>query len=286
MVDLISGALVIGSLAAAIFALFGRLSRRFSYGQQVALAASVVAALLYYVSTLWYDVRMARWLPVSNLVIVGNWLPLIAAALAALVWRQLEVQPARRALCLAGLGSAALLSMVYPLLGAAPECRDRWDKLGTCLQSTERTCSPAAAATLLRQHGIAATEQEMAELCLTREGTSWLGLFRGLKLKTAGTPYDVEVVACTASQLEDFRGQPLLLSVGLPRGGQHDPAYTHEFGWQPGVNHSVVLLRYDAAGNALVADPALEMCREYWSPEMLDTLWRGYAFRLVPRITR
>ena len=35
------------------------------------------------------------------------------------------------------------------------------------------------------------TEQEMAELCLTRHGTSWQGLYRGLKLKTAGTGWDV-----------------------------------------------------------------------------------------------
>ena len=35
----------------------------------------------------------------------------------------------------------------------------------------------------------------MAELCLTRRGTSWMGLYRGLKLKTEGTPWKVEMVS-------------------------------------------------------------------------------------------
>ena len=89
------------------------------------------------------------------------------------------------------LGCGRLLAATWPLLGRTPACSERWDELGTCLQTTDYTCSPACAATLLKKYGIAATEQEMAELCLTRRGTSWQGLYRGLKLKTAGTDWDV-----------------------------------------------------------------------------------------------
>ena len=71
--------------------------------------------------------------------------------------------------------------------------------------------------------------------------------------------------------------------MGLARNNGEESVYTREFGWQPGVNHSVVLMRFDGTGNALIADPSLDMCREYWNPEMLKTLWRGYGFRLVER---
>jgi hypothetical protein len=281
--DLAWGALSIGVLAVAAFYSIYRVSTFLSPTVSRVLAVVIVAALVYYVAEIWYDVRVARWLPASNLVLIGNWLPVLAGGLAAIVWRQMEVNQLRRSLWVGGLAAAAGFSFIYPLLGAAPRCEDRWDSLGTCLQTTQRTCSPAAAATLLRHYGIAATEQEMAELCLTRDGTSWQGLFRGLKLKTAGTPYDVEVIRCSDDRLRDLADRPLILSAGLTRGNHADADFTREFGWQPGVNHSVVLLRFDANSNALIADPSLEMCREYWSPEMLKKLWQGYAFRLVER---
>jgi hypothetical protein len=41
---------------------------------------------------------------------------------------------------------------------------------GICLQTTGYSCAPASAATLLHQYGEAATEDEMASLCVTRGG--------------------------------------------------------------------------------------------------------------------
>ncbi|WP_425618536.1 hypothetical protein NA78x_002245 [Anatilimnocola sp. NA78] len=283
MWDLWWGSLAIALVALAVF-LFSLWLARFASPRAMELAGCVVVGLLfYYIYELWYDVRIARWLSTPNLILVGNWLPIIAAALAAIVWHRPATSALRRVVCIAGLAAAASFSFLYPLLGNAPACEDRWDSLGTCLQTTKQTCSPASAATLLRQYGIAATEQEMAELCLTRDGTSWQGLYRGLKLKTAGTPYDVEVVWCSDDQLRELADRPVILSVGLARGSRSDSDFTREFGWQPGVNHSVVLLEFDSAGNAVIADPSLEMCREHWSRDMLRTLWRGYAFRLVER---
>ena len=274
---------MIAIAAVAVFLLSARVTQRVSPRVSEVAGCVIMGLLFYYIYELWYDVRISRWLPYSNLILVGNWLPLLAAALAAIVWHRPASSYARRMTCVAGLASAAAYSFVYPLLGSAPACGNRWDSLGTCLQTTQQTCSPASAATLLKQYGIPATEQEMAELCLTRHGTSWQGLYRGLKLKTAGTPYDVEVVHCSDSQLHQLADRPLILSVGLSRGARSDSDYTREFGWQPGVNHSVVLLRFDSSGNAVIADPSLEMCREHWPSDMLHTLWRGYAFRLVER---
>ena len=68
----------------------------------------------------------------------------------------------------------------------------------------------------MREHGIQASEQEMVELCLTRaDGTPALGLYRGLKLKTRGTPWNVEVFR---SGLEDLRNAdrwPVILLVDV-----------------------------------------------------------------------
>jgi hypothetical protein len=176
----------------------------------------------------------------------------------------------------------AATTLVYPLLGKVPHCGNVWDADGICHQTTDVTCSPAAAATLLRLHGIAATEQEMSELCLTRKGTSWPGLYRGLKHKTAGTKWDVQVIDCSADELPSYADQPLILSVGLEHNARVDANFSKEYGWQPGVNHSVLLL--NTAGNELrIADPSQPVALETWDRETLGLLWRGLAIRLVER---
>ncbi|TXT34003.1 MAG: hypothetical protein FD138_1754 [Planctomycetota bacterium] len=83
----------------------------------------------------------------------------------------------------------------------------------------------------------------MAELCLTRRGTNWMGLYRGLKKKTAGTDWDVEVFTGSADELQSL-GSPAILSVGLARVDQADLFFQTELGWRPGMRHSVVLLKF------------------------------------------
>lgn len=67
------------------------------------------------------------------------------------------------------------------------------DRDGFCRQTSGYSCTAAAAVMLLHRHGIAATEREMAELCVTNNGgvagggTTESGLMRGLRLKLAGT---------------------------------------------------------------------------------------------------
>jgi hypothetical protein len=283
MGDLALGYGVLAGLALALFLGTVRLSRGFSPRSCDRAGAAVVVLLFVYIRTLWFDVRLADWLPFSNLIALGNWLPLFAAVLAGLVWRRCSATPSRRLLTLAQLAAAGGLAAVYPLLGSTPNCGDRWDKLGTCLQTTPYTCSPAAAATLLKRHGIAASEQEMAELCLTRRGTNWQGLYRGLALKTAGTPWEVQVCRVDAETLLRGKSGPMILSVGLERGASANGDFTRELGWVPGVSHSVVLERVSSTGTATIADPASEMCREQWDREMLATLYRGYGLRLAPR---
>ena len=126
-------------------------------------------------------------------------------------------------------------------------CGNRWDQQGICRQTTPYTCTPACAATVLKMHGIPATEQELAELCLTRRGTTWQGLYRGLKRKTANTPYEVEVLSRSADSLRRLTPDCMVLTVGLPHGADVDPIYEQQYSWTRG---------HDAHG------PVVRLCSE------------------------
>jgi hypothetical protein len=122
----------------------------------------------------------------------------------------------------------------------------------------------------------------MAELCLTRHGTNWLGLYRGLKLKTQGTPWTVEVVHCSADEVHRHANRPMIMEVGLEANMPVDAAFRSEFGWKPGVRHSVLLTAYTARGLEII-DPSPQIGRERWDEKNLQLLWRGHGLRLVER---
>ena len=281
--DLVWGTALIAALALLLFVATARLVRHLPGSALGILGLAAVAALFLYIRSIWYDVRLAQWLPFSNLIVLGNWLPLFAAVLAGLTWERTRGHTWRRTFFAGGMGLTALYALVHPMVGSAPQCENRWDWMGNCLQTTNYTCSAASAATLLKAHGIEASEQEMAELCLTRHGTSWQGLYRGLKLKTARTKWDVEVVACSTQELAQLTQGPMIISVGLDASAPGDTDFTREFGWIPGVNHSVILHGFTPYGSAVISDPTQELCREQWNEETLRVLWRGYAIRLVKR---
>lgn len=284
MSDLMLAMLVLVVLSVATFFLVWRATDRRGRATCHLLAILTLALMGAYIVFVWDQLWLVRWIPVSSLVVASNWFPILTSILAALVWRRTEGHPWRRTLDVTALFAAAALSVAAPLWGRAPECGDRWLDHTICLQTTDSTCSPACAATLLKSYGIAATEQEMAELCLTRRGTTWMGLYRGLKCKTRGTAWDVEVVDCS---LEDLRRMsttsPVILRVGLERETTVNVDFQRELGWRPGLSHSVVLLKFGPAGVAEVADPSPEIGREQWPIEELRTLWRGQAIRLVHR---
>src|SRR5947209_2451664 len=88
VLDLLWGLVLISALAVALFLVTARLARRLSPAVLTSLAVLVVGGLLLYIRSIWYDVRLANWLPFSNLIIVANWLPLFAAVLAGISWEK------------------------------------------------------------------------------------------------------------------------------------------------------------------------------------------------------
>lgn len=285
MGDLYLGLLLLIVLDVALFIAGRAVGRRVSTPVSNIIALLSIVAIITYAVCLWDHIALATLLPFSNLVIIGNWYLLAAGFLGGIVASQRRIALKRRWLSVSGLQCAAIVTAVFPILGTAPHCDNQWDETGICFQTTPQTCSAASAATLLRMHGIEATEQEMAELCLTRHGTNWMGLYRGLKKKTAGTDWDVDVSACSANELHALH-QPAILSVGMPPTDDLDRRTLAEFGWTPGVRHSVILLGFTNDDLVEIAEPTIGVGRERWSVSSLHEFYLGQCVRLVRRSQR
>jgi hypothetical protein len=285
MLDIYLGLAITGGLSVVAFGFASVLSRQASIRLCNLLAITLVLCLVLFIRDLWSSQAMAQWLPFSNLIVVGNWMAPTVAMLGGLAWRRVPGRFFRKSLLIGTMLGIAGYSLWHPLSGQVPRCTNVW-RNGVCIQSTSASCSPASAATLLRWYRIPTTEQEMAELCLTRyEGTYWQGLYRGLKLKTAGTPWDVQVFA--TRDLEELREKttagPAILTVGLVKNAECDPIYQTEWGWVPGVSHSVVLFHFGDDEHVRIGDPSVEDGQETWTRKDLEVLWQGYGLRLVPR---
>jgi hypothetical protein len=257
------------------------LGRRLPPRVVAAAALAACAFIVAFVFLLSDSVVLARLLPFPSLIVLGDWLPPAVALLAGLAWRRVPGRALRKsALVLPLIGVCAFRSYRRVGGGPPPLGEDRW-KQGVCLQTSQTSCSAAAAATLLRAHGIDATEAEMARLCLTREGgTTMHGVYRGLRLKTDGGPWKVEVFRGDVAALR-ARAGPAILSVRLDRGGGVDPRYERLWGWTPGLKHTVVFYGFRSEGKTEIGDPSVG--REHWRTEDVRVLWHGDGMRLVRR---
>lgn len=288
MTDIYLGLAIAGGLSIAAFWLGSHLSRTAAPRLCDLVGIVLVLCLVLFIRDLWSSQRLAQWLPYSNLIVLGNWMAPTVAMLGGLAWRRVPGRWFRKSLLIGSMLGIAGYSLVHPLCGQVPQCANIW-KNDVCIQSTNASCSPASAATLLRCYDIPATEQEMAELCLTRMGgTYWQGLYRGLKLKTQNTPWDVEVFSARdLAQLEaKAESGPVILAVGIPSSpfsNSIDAVYQEEWGWVPGVSHSVVLFRFLERQLVRIGDPSVPDGQESWTQEDLGVLWQGYGIRLVPR---
>lgn len=278
MTELIYSLLIVVLVSSSLFAGTVRISRRLQESSLRLMAALTVLAGTAWFVSLRDQVVLSRLIPHPSLIVLGNWFPYLAAILAALAWNSPTCRSRRRLLA-GGLSLSCCVSLSWPLLGQTPECGNRWDQ-DICLQTTPYSCSAASAATLLKAYGIEATEAEMAELCLTRRGTHWMGLYRGLSLKTEGTRWTVEVKRATAEDLQSDAG-PVILAARLPEGTDVDPVLQESCGWIPGQGHSVVFMGFLGKKALLIGDPGVG--RELWRTSDLDLLWTGLMLRLVPR---
>lgn len=283
MLDIYLAMTLMLSLSAAAGVLAARLVQSRSGRLRLGLVALAVAGIVAHMAFLYDRLVLALMLPVPAAVVLGNLVPVFVGVVVGLVWGAAGVHVTRAAPLLTALVAVLLRVMYVPLLRHAPQCEDVW-KDGVCIQTTQATCGAAATATLLEHYGMATTEAEMARLCLTSpEGTLRLGMYRGLLRETAGTPWTVEVFSGDVAKLRSVADDPVILFVGLRRGQRVDPRYAREWGWTPGLRHTVVLFGFTGDGRIEIGDPSVG--REKWSVEALDVLWDGKGLRLVPRGT-
>ena len=281
MTDIILGLAIVWCLAAGLFVLALWVGGKVS-GRVAALIGVVPAAAIGLHAFVLYDNPRLVWvLPVSSLVVVGNVTPLAVAFLGGLAWRHVPRPLVRKLAIVTPLFAVCVLVAYAGLLGGPPRCVNRVeDKIG--LQSSQATGPVSAAATLLRLHGVAATESEMAALCLTRGwGTSRLGLYRGLKLKTASTPWDVELVSWTLEQLRDKPPEPVLILLEREDDATGAPRRQSAWGLVRMLPEVVVFIGFADDEIVDVGDPAVG--REQWNVRNIRKAWQGLAFRLVRR---
>lgn len=197
----------------------------------------------------------------------------------------------RRSLMVGIIVCCAIYSVMYFIPASPPVCGDEWVKpipplrWPVCKQTTDVTCSAASSATVLRTLGIMATEQEMAELCLTRRGTTWLGLYHGLSTKLLWTNYRTEFFQAEIADLPALAEKhPLLLCCLLDSStAEQVPEYVTFGGWHPGTAHSVVYFGRVPAGH-IIGDPSRGY--ELWSDQDLEILWTRQGLQIKDRPKR
>lgn len=286
--------LAIGLLAfvsVAVFTTTLRLLRGRSRTVLDVTGVAVLGLLILYIIYVWGQLWIVKWIPLPSVIVLSNWFPLFMSALAGIVWLRLEPPTlARRLPAMLLIVAGSVLSVVWFVPISSPECQDEWIPpypsppliWPICRQTRDDTCSAAAAATILNTLEIETTEQEMAELCLTKSGTTWLGLYHGLATKLLHSPYRLEFFEGEADALNSASlVSPMLLCCMLDmEDADAVPEYVIHGGWKPGTAHSVVY--FGMIGDQhIIGDPSRGY--ESWSEADMETLWTGAGLKVVKK---
>lgn len=273
-------------LSIAAFALLWRLLKSRSHLFLDIMAGVIVLLIVTYVYTVWGQLWIVNWIPLPSVIILSNWFPILLSMLGAVVWlRMAEASVPRKLPVMFLILGAGFYSLFYFIPADAPECNNEWVAplppmvYPVCLQTTPYTCSAAAAATILNSIGVETTEQEMATLCLTRSGTTWLGLYHGVSTKLLGTSHKVLFFRGNLTDIQRMAMiHPVLLCCELdPAVAEIAPGYVTEGGWIPGTAHSVVYFG-SINGQHVIGDPSRGY--EMWGARDLNMLWTGTGLRI------
>jgi predicted double-glycine peptidase len=269
--------LLIISISAAAFFAGRRTARRAPQNYHVPVLLACIALAMAYVSLARDSTWQIMFMHLTNTIIYGKWLLVIAAFAAGLLSKSSIIRPFSRIFLVPALLMVAFLDFgVYFLF---PRPHGGYILVDSVIgQSSDVTCSPAACATFLRLYGVDASEQQMVEACLTtRSGTSKQGIWRALKMY-APKGYEACVV-----RFRDYHNLPfpILVNMKLKDSDSFSSRYPGQWGWKPGVPHTVVLMGQAADGKLLVADPASG--KDIWDLQALDVLWdkRGFILKHV-----
>ena len=282
MADIVLGILVIFALSAGLFWYGFRTGRHRSQRISLWIGGLAVVFLLFFALAVHGRLILAQLLPFSNVIVLGNWIPPGAAFVAGILAGQRAIPPWRRTVLALLLVILGWYAVGCDFLGPAPRSQHFWSDGGLSLQARGTSCGPCCAVTLLWNGGFEATEQEMMDLCLTRKhGTPLLGLYRGLKIKTGDTEWDVAVVRGSLEELRRAASRPILLRTRLDRATVRGPIPASEKlrPWLRRRNHTVVFYGFTEDGKVEIGDPAVG--RTKWTLDDLKRRWCGEGLQLV-----
>lgn len=234
----------------------------------------------------------------------SNWLPVFLAFTAGLSLELTALRARFRRVVAITMTMLGLGFLVLPI--ARPQLYpiqlneiSTW-KEGVCLQSSDASCGPAAAATLLHQTAMVSpspltfgdrhwarapslsAERLMADTCLTsRQGTSSLGMVRGLRIAVAGSKHRV---AIADTNPRAWRAKDQLPNIAvvrfageLPSGPVRGPV--RQLLGSDGEGHAVVVHSRTSDGHWRVADPAVGW--RVWDDAFFRSVFTGEAIYLT-----
>jgi hypothetical protein len=245
-------------------------------GNAAKISALLVLGILVAVYLLFLRDSMLQIMLIrsENTIIWGKWLPLLTGCGVGICFG-FDGEKLKRVKVIL----VALLLVSYIDFGENffPHPKSKRHQIAwLTLQSSPTTCSPAAVASLLRLYKIKRDEKQMINDCLTTyRGTARQGIWRGLK---KNCPKGYKVTAVTYKDKKDIK-YPILIRAVLKNGDPHQEKYSKEWGWEPGVPHSVVLKADNGDGTITVGDPSCGI--ENWNKKSLDVLWNKQGFRIV-----
>lgn len=256
-----------------------------------AAAAAIVLLIGVYIRFVWGQLWIVKWIPLPSVVVLANWFPIQLGFLAAVLWQRMQSNSiARRIPIQLLLLGATIWSEIYVIPREPPNCGNEWIEptpempFRICLQTTPYTCSAASAATILHALGVTSSEKEMAQLCLTGEGTTWLGLYHGLSIRLQGTGFGVEFFEGDLMELDEATADyPVLLCCRLSAEvDRKNPDYRYDDGWKLGVAHSTVL--FGRVNEVYVIGDPSQKFLELWSDDDIRNLWTGQGLRIVMKL--
>lgn len=216
--------LVVQLLGSAAMVAAGVVALRRSQRLATALVAAMLSLILFKLAVARAPAGEARLLPWNWYPFVEGWWFLFPAMFIFGVGLTLVRRSVlkRDGLLVAG-GVLLVHCGVLAILTSQPhQLTGRLNDKGICHQTSGYSCSAASAVMLLHQAGIPATEQEMAELCVTRpggsivSGTSDSGAMRGLRLKMEGHGRPV----ITTPRYDELRA-PAMVAITISRQISH-----------------------------------------------------------------
>ncbi|NIP22983.1 MAG: hypothetical protein GWN67_03200 [Phycisphaerae bacterium] len=210
----------------------------------------------------------------ANTIFYGKWLLIITGFAAGVLTQISSVKMWKRTVLVLALLAVSSMDLFSYFIYPRPDGGNVTEKW-LCMQTTESTCSAAAAASLLRIHGIEVSEKEMIRVCLsTIKGTPWQGVWRGVNLY-APPEHKVVLIRGIDSKNIEF---PMLISAEFDSSNEEHTKYVSQWGWKPGTPHSVVLFERTKDGYLTVGDPSIGIDR--WDDEALEVLWNGQGIVL------